>query len=202
MFHNIAFSFNSNLQWVAKLSQFYLKLKFLHFIHYVLKLSSVLRQCRTPVRPPSCLAWPAEAASSCPLWPWPPMLCTRWSWGVFAKQSSMSVTCVKPSSDFSLPSELLPKELKARPQKESSRPCKRKSLPLSGIYSYCPASPPSILQTHTPLTASQNFFLFLSSAMLSWRQAFRVCLMSRMLFPPLLLHFCLANSCFFPFFLT
>jgi hypothetical protein len=52
--HNISFSFNSHLEWIAKSTQFYSKLKLLHFIWYSFSLSSVLVPPMAAIM--SCLA--------------------------------------------------------------------------------------------------------------------------------------------------
>ena len=101
------------------------------------------------------VARPAEAASSRPSLTSSAL--HTWSLTGFykIKLNGRDMTCVKPSSDFSSPSEVFPEELKGRPFKKSSGPCKRKSLPLSGINSSYPtpltASPPAP-PTYTRLT--------------------------------------------------
>lgn len=149
---------------MARLSQFYLKLKFFSFICYLLKLSNILLQYTTPVWTPPCLAWTTAAASSCPPCLWPSGLSTLWSPRSFYRANS--VTSLKPDS-----------------LRRLWRPCKRKSLPPSSVYTHCLISFPSHCTSDTPIYSLTEL---LSVPLISYvlvTQALRVCLMPTTLSP-------------------
>lgn len=96
---------------------------------------------------------------------------------VFTEQNS--VTSLKPDS------------LRRR------RPCKRKSLPPSSVYTHCLTYSASHCTPDTPIYSLTELLSVPLICCFSVTQAPRVCLMPTTLFPPLLLHFSLANSCVF-----
>lgn len=142
--------------------------KFLKFIWYPLKLqytapvhnfivsTSTQPQCahsqvllgllKLPPAPP-CL--------------WPPVLSSHWRLrGFYRTKHNMSMTCIKPSSDFSVPSKLLRKKLKTRLLKNTLKPCMRKSVGIAFPH-------PQLYSGLTPFTALENIYPFFRSAMLS-----------------------------------
>lgn len=119
------------------------------------------------------------------------------AWGVCTEQNSICqwLTSSPLVTDFSLPSEFLHKELKAKLLTKTLRPCKRKSLPLSAIFTHYPTSSTTVLQTHTTYSLTEPLSVPLICCFHDSRPSGYVWCLPH--FPSLLPHFCPANSCVF-----
>lgn len=112
LLHYVSLSFNSHLRDLPSRPNSIVSLNSENCVWSLLAVSRKLLPCTT-VQAPVCLACCHLHLPSVPL-NFSVLYTLKPRWGFLRQNSNTSVTYLKPSSDFSLSSELLHKEFKAR----------------------------------------------------------------------------------------